>query len=270
NLATRYELADGCGARSLPSAIAAISVFAPEHGTVPVPGEEATGRPWRAERIQHSRAPADLDAGWGHAGTRLAPQRRDRESGGGTGGGMRGGQGDTAAFQVQPDREAGAARLPVVVLVSLINMFFAAVLEYALPLYFNALEGFPKRMWADLAAWLVAPWALAPLLAGLLARRFSERRVWGAAMLGQAAVPALFAAIPEPWIVAPAACWYGFMNALVWIGGISLTQVVPANRKGLANGLVMMSLGLGSFVGPLAGRAILWRHRVGALVEEGS
>src|SRR5262249_4079190 len=87
---------------------------------------------------------------------------------------------------------------------------------------------------------------------------------------GQAAVPALFAAIPKPWIVAPAAFWYGSMNALVWIGGISLTQVVPANKKGLANGLVMMSLGLGSFMGPLAGRAILWHDQVCALVREGA
>jgi len=182
---------------------------------------------------------------------------------------MREGQGDMAAFQVQHDPEAGAARLPVVVIVSLINMFFAAVLEYSLPLYFNALEGFPKGMWASLAAWVVAPWAFAPILAGLLARRFGERRVWGAAMLGQAAVPAVFAAIPQPWIVAPAAFWYGFTNALVWIGGISLTQVVPADKKGLANGLVMMSLGLGSFLGPLAGRAILWHDQVSALIEQG-
>src|SRR5205823_4108429 len=57
---------------------------------------------------------------------------------------------------------------------------------------------------------------------------------------------------------------------LVWIGGISLTQVVPANRKGLANGLVMMSLGLGSFLGPLAGRSVLWHHQMSALVAEGA
>lgn len=182
---------------------------------------------------------------------------------------MREGQGDMAAFQVQPDPEAGSARLPVVVIVSLINMFFAAVLEYSLPLYFNALQDFPKGMWAKLAAWVVAPWAFVPFLAGRLARRFGERRVWGAAMLGQAAVPAVFAAIHEPWIVAPVAFWYGSMNALVWIGGISLTQVVPANKKALANGLVMMSLGLGSFLGPLVGRAILWHDQVSALVDQG-
>jgi len=175
-----------------------------------------------------------------------------------------------AAFQVQPDPEAGAARLPVVVVVSLISMFFAAILDYSLPLYFNALEGFPEGTWANLAAWVVAPWAVAPVLAGLLARRFGERRVWGAAMLGQAAVPVLLVVIPQPWIVSPAACWYGLMNALVWIGGISLTQVVPANKKGLANGLVMMSLGLGSFMGPLVGRAILWHDQVGSLVDQGN
>ena len=51
-----------------------------------------------------------------------------------------------------------------------------------------------------MVAWLVAPWAIAPFLAGLLARRFGERRVWGAAMLGQAAVPALLVIVPQPWM----------------------------------------------------------------------
>lgn len=170
----------------------------------------------------------------------------------------------------QPDSEAGAARLPVVVLVSLVNMFYAAILEYSLPLYFSSLEGFPKSVWADLVAWQVAPWFFAPILAGLLSRRFGERRVWGAAMLGQAVVPALLAAVPQPWIVAPAAFWNGFTGALMWIGGISLAQVVPAHKKGLANGLVMMSLGLGSLVGPLAGRAILWHEQVNDLLQRGA
>src|SRR5262249_52467915 len=203
-------------------------------GAVHLPGEEAPRRPWGAAGVEHLCSPADLDSRRGHAGSRVAAERPDRE------GEVREEQGDMAASQMQPDPEAGAARLPVVVFVSLINMFFAAVLESSLPLYFNALEGFPERTWARLAAWLVAPWAFVPFLAGLLARRFGERRVWGAAMLGQAAVPALFAAIPEPWIVAPAAFWYGSMNALIWIGGISLTQIVPANKQGLANGLVVL------------------------------
>jgi MFS family permease len=175
-----------------------------------------------------------------------------------------------AAFGEQVDTEAGAARLPVVVGVSLINMFFAAILEYSLPLYFNALEGFPKSVWADLAAWQVAPWFFAPILAGLLSRRFGERRVWGAAMLGQAIVPAVLAAVPRPWIVAPVAFWNGFVGALMWIGGISLAQVVPPQKKGLANGLVMMSLGVGALVGPLAGRAILWHDQIAAIAGTGN
>jgi MFS family permease len=170
-----------------------------------------------------------------------------------------------AASPGEPD--AGTARLAVVVAVSLINMFFAAILEYALPLYFNALEEFPKSVWADLAAWQVAPWFFAPILAGLLSRRFGERRVWGAAMLGQALVPALLVAVPHPWIVAPVAFWNGFVGALMWIGGISLAQVVPAAKKGRANGLVMMSLGLGSFLGPLAGRTVLWHEQVAYLAQ---
>ncbi len=175
-----------------------------------------------------------------------------------------------AAIHVPDDDLAGTARLPVVVAIALLNMFYSAILEYSLPLYFNTLEGFPKSVWADLAAWQVAPWFFTPILAGLFSRRFGERRVWGAAMLGQAAVPGLLAAIPHPWIVAPAAFWNGFTGALMWIGGISLTQVVPAHKKGLANGLVMMSLGVGSLVGPLVGRAILWHDQVAALAERGA
>src|SRR5262249_33787108 len=129
-------------------------------------------------------------------------------------------------------------------------------------------KGFPKSVWADLAAWQVAPWFFAPILAGLLSRQFGERRVWGAAMLGQAAVPALLAAHPRPWIVAPVSCWDGFTGALMWIGGISLAQVVPAHKRGLANGLVMMSLGAGSLLGPLAGRAILWHDQVRLLTGQ--
>jgi len=106
------------------------------------------------------------------------------------------------ASQEELGPDAGMARLPVVVIVSLINMFSAAILEYSLPLYFNVLEGFPKSMWADLAAWQVAPWFFTPILAGLLSRRFGERRVWGLAMMGQSVVPVLLVTVPHPWIVA--------------------------------------------------------------------
>jgi MFS family permease len=167
------------------------------------------------------------------------------------------------------DAEAGTARLPVVVAVSLINMFYAGILEYSLPLYFE-LAAFPKGEWADMAAWQVAAWCFIPLLAGLLSRRYGERRVWGAAMLGQAAVPALLAAVPHPWIVAPAAFWNGFTGGLMWIGGISLAQVVPAHKKGLANGLVMTSLGVGYFAGPLLGRAVLWHEQLRDLADAGA
>jgi hypothetical protein len=83
--------------------------------------------------------------------------------------------------QVTDESLAGTARLPVVVLVSLSSFFVTSLLEYSLPLYFNALPGFPKGVWADLAAWQVAPWIIGPFLSGLLARRygnggFGERR----------------------------------------------------------------------------------------------
>ncbi len=168
----------------------------------------------------------------------------------------------------QADLEAGTARLPVVVLVSMLNMFFAGILDYSLPLYFKAL-GYPESGWAQLVAWQTAPWFFAPILAGLLSRQFGERRVWGAAMLGQAVVPAFLATVPDVEMLAPVAFWYGFTGALMWIGGISLAQVVPAHKKGLANGLMMMSLGVGNLLGPLLGRAILWHEQVRALADAG-
>ncbi len=56
----------------------------------------------------------------------------------------------------------------------------------------------------------------------------------------------------------------------MWVGGVSLVQVVPHQRKGLANGLMMMSMGVGSTIGPLLGRAVLWREHVAELVSAGS
>jgi MFS family permease len=165
---------------------------------------------------------------------------------------------------------AGTARLPVVVVVALTSFLFTNTLEYALPLYFNALEGFPQDVWSQLVLWQVMPWIIAPFLAGLLARRFGERRVWSAALFGQSLVPMALLVAPQPWVVRPLALWSGLTGALMWVGGISLVQTVPLHRKGLANGLMMMSMGVGSTVGPLLGRAVLWREHVAELVSAGS
>src|SRR5690606_3542784 len=62
----------------------------------------------------------------------------------------------------------------------------------------------------------------------------------------------------------------GLSGALMWVGGVSLVQIVPPDRKGLANGLMMMSMGVGSTIGPLIGRAVLWREHVAELLSSGS
>jgi len=174
----------------------------------------------------------------------------------------------TSALPSHEASLAGTARLPVVVIVALTSFLFANMLEYALPLYFNALEGFPPDVWSQLVLWQVMPWIIAPFVAGLLARRFGERRVWSAALLGQALVPIALLLVPQPWVVRPVALWSGLTGALMWVGGVSLVQVVPLNRKGLANGLMMMSMGVGSTFGPLLGRTVLWREHITELVSE--
>jgi MFS family permease len=115
----------------------------------------------------------------------------------------------------------GSARLPIVTVLAFGSFIFSSVLEYSLPLYFNALPDFPRGVWSDLVAWQVAPWCIGPILAGILARRYGERRVWAIALFGQACVPLLLAVDPRPWIVAPLAFWNGLTAALMWVGGVS-------------------------------------------------
>src|SRR5262249_18510183 len=55
-----------------------------------------------------------------------------------------------------------------------------------------------------------------------------------------------------------------------WIAGISLVQMVPPVKKGLANGLMMTAMGLGSVFGPLGGRIMLYRSELWKLAQEGA
>ena len=174
----------------------------------------------------------------------------------------------TSALPSHEASLAGTARLPIVVIVAMTSFLFANTLEYALPLYFNSLEGFPADVWSQMVLWQVMPWIIMPFVAGLLARRFGERRVWSVALFGEALVPIALLIAPEPWMVRPIALWNGVTGALLWVGGVSLVQIVPAHRRGMANGLMMMSMGVGSTIGPLLGRLVLWREHVEELVSE--
>jgi MFS family permease len=165
--------------------------------------------------------------------------------------------------------QPGTANLPVVVFVAMSSYLISSVLEYFLPLYLNAVKAFPKEAWSQLILWQVVPFIFTPALAGVLSRRFGERRVWGAALVGQSAVPIVLWAFPEMWIVRPLALWNGFTSALMWVGGVSLVQIVPPGKRGLANGLLLMSTGVGSLLGPLLGRGLIWRQFVAETIEAG-
>ncbi len=173
------------------------------------------------------------------------------------------------------DPSAGTARLQVVIPVALISFFYANMLDYALPLYLGAREtaaelagtSFPRGMYVTAAIWRVTPWVIGPIMAGLGSRLFGERRVWALALFAKVAVPLSLAAHPHPETIASLAIWQGFTGALMWIAGLSLVQMVARERKGFANGLLMTSMGVGSLLGPICGRVLLYRQEMSDLVS---
>jgi len=177
----------------------------------------------------------------------------------------------------QTDGDAGTARLMVVVPVAITSFFYASILDYSLPLFFGALgeaaevEGgsYPADIWSKLVFLQVTPWIVGPVISGVLARRYGERLVWSWALFGKALVPIMLAVNPAPLMIYILAVWQGFTGALMWIAGISLVQMVVPEKKGLSNGSMMASLGIGSVVGPICGRALLHRSELGSLVSSG-
>lgn len=169
-----------------------------------------------------------------------------------------------------PTSMPGSARLSIVVPVAVISFFYAAVLDYILPLYFSALSvaaaaqgrSYPADIWSQLVKYQVTPWIVGPIAAGLLARRYGERVVWSAALLGQVVVPLVLLIQPSPALIPLLALWQGANGALMWIAGISLVQMVAPEKRGLANGLMMTAVGAGSIFGPLAARLLLYRHEL--------
>ncbi len=172
---------------------------------------------------------------------------------------------------------AGTARLPIVVPVTVLSFFYIMILEYSLPLYFSALSqaaqaagsSYPAGIWSELVKYQVTPWIVGPVLAGLLARRYGERAVWSGSLLGKTIVPLVLITTPDPTVIKILALWQGFTGALMWISGVSLIQMVTPQKKGLSNGLMMASLGVGSVLGPLGGRALLYHGELGPLLSQG-
>ena len=173
-----------------------------------------------------------------------------------------------------PKSDAGTARLSVVVPIALVSFFYVAMLEYALPLYFEArtelaLGGtpFPRDVWSEVIKYKMTAFAIGPILAGLLARRYGERMVWSAGLALKFPIPAVLAIHPSPNLVAVLAFWQGITATLIWIAGLSLIQMVVPSKKGFSNGLLMTSMGVGSAFGPLLGRVLLYRSELISLAQ---
>jgi MFS family permease len=175
------------------------------------------------------------------------------------------------------DPRAGTVRLWVAVPAAVIAFVYQSVHEYTLPLYFGALgdvaaahgASYPPDVWSAFVKYQVTAWIVGPFLAGLMARRYGECAVWSAAMLGEAIVPLVLAIDPDPRMVKVLALWQGITGSLMWIALVSLIQMVPPERKGLSNGLMMASMGLGSIAGPLSGRALIYRQELGRFLAGG-
>ncbi|MBI2824040.1 MAG: hypothetical protein HYX69_05025 [Planctomycetia bacterium] len=170
---------------------------------------------------------------------------------------------------------AGTARLPVVVAATIVTIFYAAALDYSLPLFIGALSTatsatggpLPADTWSVLWKYQQAMWIVGPFAAGLLARRYGECTVWGWSLIGAAMIPITLAVHPAPDVFRPLALWLGLTGALKWIAGVSLAQMVPNKKKGLSNGLMMASLGLGSIAGAIVCRGLLYRKELAAVAD---
>ena len=175
----------------------------------------------------------------------------------------------------------GTARLPIVVPAAILSFFYLTTLEYVLPLYFSALADVARaaggvtkadvytNIYSTLVKYQVTPWIVGPILAGLLSRRYGERRVWAWAQCAMAVIPITLIYLPTPLVIKTMALWSGVTGALMWIGGVLLVQMVAPGRKGLSNGLMMTALGVGSFLGPLSGRAMLYHQELGGFLQQG-
>ena len=177
-----------------------------------------------------------------------------------------------------PDHGPGTARLGVIVPVAILSFFYMNVLEYALPLYFEARTSsdvqsggsFPLDVWAEVIKYKFTAWLVGPVVAGLLCRRYGERLVWGASLAAKMPVPLILAMHPHPNLIAVLAIWQGFTGALLWIAGASMFQMVAPNRKGFSNACMMTSIGVGSLLAPFAGRGFIYRSELSSLISEGN
>src|SRR5262249_49366364 len=128
----------------------------------------------------------------------------------------------------------------------------------------------PADAWSVLFKYQQTVWIAGPFLAGLFARRYGERLVWSAALAVQAIIPLVLLTDPAPGILKLLALGLGLTGTLTLIAGVSFVQMVAPEEKGLANGLMMGSLGVGSMFAPLAGRALLYQGELDRLASAGN
>lgn len=184
--------------------------------------------------------------------------------------------GSVAPNTIDQTAAPGTARMWIVAPVVVMAFFYFGFLDYFLPLYFGALEEqakaagdlFPGNMWSKYQCYLVSVWIICPFLAGLISRRYGERRVWSFAQLALTPVTLLLLYCPTPTLMPILAGWIGLGAVLVWVGGISLVQVVHADKKGLANAIMLVGLALGSLLAPICGRAMLYWRELGVYARE--
>jgi len=155
----------------------------------------------------------------------------------------------------------GAARLPVVIAGSLIGFFTQSLMAYLGPLYFPA-QGLPKNAWETWGFYGVLAWVLGSPLAGALGNHLGERATWALGLITYIAGVAIVLFLHGQGTLTMAglsiaAALIGIAGALIWVGSISMTQAVPAERRRLANSLMMASMGLGATLAPLAGNLLI-------------
>ena len=106
-----------------------------------------------------------------------------------------------------------------------------------------------------------APYVLVSPLAGVLADRWNRRTAmlvsdFGSGLAVLAAAGLYLSHTLQPWMVIPINLWMAVFNSLMWPAyAASLTQLIPKEHFGRANGLMQLGEAIPQIAGPaIAGR----------------
>jgi MFS family permease len=151
---------------------------------------------------------------------------------------------------------AGRPRIDVVFATALATYLSHTLIRYSVPLYLEAL-GYPKDSYETFAFYWLAAFIAACTFSGLLASRFDERLVWTSSLVGFGGLGVALILIPGHWAVPFCGVFYGLAAGGQWVGAMAMVQTVSPSLRGRANSLLMIAIGVGSFVGAPVSRAIL-------------